>query len=126
MKLNLDTNYNNKEIVKEFLDLMHIYKLDYTNTFLNLENNTLNKNIFKSWEEKYRKKKLKKFRNINPKIIPRNHIIEQIINEVYSNNYTQLYNFEKLLKNPYDKIENKKYITPPLENEKVFETFCGT
>ena len=52
--------------------------------------------------------------------------MEEIINEVYSNNYSQLYEFEKLLKNPYEKIENKKYITPPLESEKVFETFCGT
>ncbi len=127
MKLNLDTNNNNnEEIVKEFLDLMHIHKLDYTNTFLDLENNTLDKKIFKNWEEKYKNNKLRKFKNINPKIIPRNHIIEEIINEVYSNNYGQLYDFEKILKNPYEKIENKKYITPPIESEKVFETFCGT
>ena len=127
MKLNLDTNNNNnEEIVKEFLDLMHIYKLDYTNTFLDLENNTLDKKIFKNWEEKYKNNKLRKFKNVNPQIIPRNHIIEEIINEVYSNNYSQLYEFEKLLKNPYEKIENKKYITPPHESEKVFETFCGT
>ena len=127
MKLNLDTNNNNNEkIVKEFLDLMHIYKLDYTNTFLDLENNTLDKKIFKNWEEKYKNNKIRKFKNVNPQIIPRNHIIEEIINEVYSNNYSQLYEFEKLLKNPYEKIENKKYITPPLESEKVFETFCGT
>ncbi len=127
MKLNLDTTTNNnEEIVKEFLDLMHIYKLDYTNTFLDLENNTLDKKIFKNWEEKYKKNKLRKFKNVNPQIIPRNHIIEEIINEVYSNNYGQLYEFEKLLKNPYEKIKNKKYITPPLESEKVFETFCGT
>ena len=126
MKLNLDTNNNNEEIVKEFLDLMHIYKLDYTNTFLDLENNTLDKKIFKNWEEKYKNNKLRKFKNVNPQIIPRNHIIEEIINEVYNNNYSQLCDFEKILKNPYKKIENKKYITPPLENEKVFETFCGT
>ena len=125
MKLNLDTN-NNEEIVKEFLDLMHIYKLDYTNTFLDLENNTLDKKIFKNWEEKYKNNKIRKFKNVNPQIIPRNHIIEEIINEVYSNNYSQLYEFEKLLKKPYEKIDNKKYITPPLESEKVFETFCGT
>ena len=126
MKLNLNTNNNNEEIVKEFLDLMHIYKLDYTNTFLDLENNTLDRKIFKNWEEKYKNNKIRKFKNVNPQIIPRNHIIEEIINEVYSNNYSQLYEFEKLLKNPYQKIENKKYITPPLESEKVFETFCGT
>ncbi len=127
MKLNLDTtNNNNEEIIKEFLDLMHIYKLDYTNTFLDLENNTLDKKIFKNWEEKYKNNKIRKFKNVNPQIIPRNHIIEEIINEVYSNNYSQLYEFEKLLKKPYEKIDNKKYITPPLESEKVFETFCGT
>jgi len=96
-----------------------------------VETNTIgallgSKNIFKSWEEKYKNNKLRKFKNVNPQIIPRNHIIEEIINEVYSNNYSQLYEFEKLLKNPYEKIENKKYITPPLESEKVFETFCGT
>ncbi len=126
MKLNLDTNNNNEEIVKEFLDLMHIYKLDYTNTFLDLENNTLDKKIFKNWEEKYKNNKLRKFKNVNPQIIPRNHIIAEIINEVYSDNYGQLYDFEKILKSPYEKKENKKYITPPLESEKVFETFCGT
>ena len=125
-KLNLDLNSTNEEIIKEFLDLMHIYKLDYTNTFLDLENNTLDENIFKNWVEKYKKNKLKKFKNINPKIIPRNHIIDQIINEIYSGNYSQLYEFEKILKNPYEKIENKKYIVPPLESEKVFKTFCGT
>ena len=81
MKLNLDTNNNNKEIVKEFLDLMHIYKLDYTNTFLDLEKNTLDKKIFKNWEEKYKNNKLRKFKNVNPQIIPRNHIIEEIINK---------------------------------------------
>ena len=64
MKLNLDTNNNNEEIVKEFLDLMHIYKLDYTNTFLDLENNTLDKKIFKNWEEKYKNNKLRKFKNL--------------------------------------------------------------
>ncbi len=126
MKLNLDTNYNNEPIIKEFLDLMHIYKLDYTNTFLDLENNTLDNNIFKNWEEKYKKNKLKKFKNVNPKIIPRNHIIEQIINEVYNNNFINLYEFEKILKKPYEKIDIKKFTTPPLESEKVFETFCGT
>ena len=95
-------------------------------TITNLKKNTLDKKIFKNWEEKYKNNKIRKFKNVNPQIIPRNHIIEEIINEVYSNNYGQLYEFEKLLKNPYEKIENKKYITPPLESEKVFETFCGT
>ena len=55
-----------------------------------------------------------------------NHIIEKIIDDAYNENYSELYKFENALKDPYNKINNKKFITPPLDNEKVFETFCGT
>ena len=73
MKLNLDTNNNNEEIIKEFLDLMHIYKLDYTNTFLDLEKILLIKRFLKIGKKNI-KNKLRKFKNVNPQIIPRNHI----------------------------------------------------
>jgi len=125
-KLNLETNNNYKELINEFLDLMHIYKLDYTNTFIDLENNKLDKTIFKNWIEKYRKCNLKKYKNNNPKFIPRNHLIERIINEAYNNNFILLHKFEKLLKTPYDKVENKMFTSPPLDNEKVYQTYCGT
>ena len=36
-KINLSNDNKNKELVKELLDLMHIYKLDYTNTFIDLK-----------------------------------------------------------------------------------------
>ena len=36
-KINLSNDNKNKELEKELLDLMHIYKLDYTNTFINLK-----------------------------------------------------------------------------------------
>ena len=126
---------NEKTAIKKIEDILNKYKKLFDQSWLTMmsmklnldtNNNTLDKKIFKNWEEKYKKNKLRKFKNVNPQIIPRNHIIEEIINEVYSNNYSQLYEFEKLLKNPYEKIDNKKYITPPLESEKVFETFCGT
>ncbi len=125
-KLNLDLNKNNNNIIKEFLDIMHIYKLDYTNTFINLENNSLNKNIFKNWIEKYKKLKTIKYKNVNPYIIPRNHIIEKIINQSYNNNFDLLYNFEKIIKNPYNKDSDKIFTTPPNDVEKVYQTFCGT
>tara|TARA_A100001011_G_scaffold393498_1_gene483453 strand:- start:3133 stop:4521 length:1389 start_codon:yes stop_codon:yes gene_type:complete len=125
-KLNLELNNDNENIIKDFLDLMHIYKLDYTNTFINLENNNLDKNIFKDWIKKYNKFKKQKFNNVNPTVIPRNHIIEKIINETYNENYNLLYEFEKILKNPYEKNINKKFINPPTDDEKIYQTFCGT
>tara|TARA_B100001248_G_C27255425_1_gene395849 strand:- start:53 stop:739 length:687 start_codon:yes stop_codon:yes gene_type:complete len=124
-KLHLDFNNENENIIKEFLDLMHIYKLDYTNTFLELENNSLDKNIFEKWICKYNKLKFKKNTKINPNIIPRNHIIEKIIKDSYLNNYDLLYEFEKVIKQPYSNNDNKFKI-PPSDSEKVYQTFCGT
>ena len=72
---------------------MHIYKLDYTNSFIDLEKGKLNDQIFKKWLEKYYLNKLKKYNNINPFIIPRNHIIEKIINESYKGDLTNLIEF---------------------------------
>ncbi len=125
-KLNLDLKNNNNDLIKEFLDLMHIYKLDYTNTFINLENNNLDKKIFSKWYEKYIKYNKNNYKNINPKVIPRNHIIEKIIKEVYVGEYNNLYEFEKILKKPYDRIDIKKFTSPPLDKERVYETYCGT
>ena len=34
---------DNKDLIKELLDLMQIFKLDYTNTFIALNNNDLKK-----------------------------------------------------------------------------------
>ena len=125
-KLNLDLNNDNTKIIKDFLDIMHIHKLDYTNTFINLENNNLDKNIFKNWYMKYNNLKNKKFDKINPIVIPRNHLIEQIINESNSGNFESLYEYEKILKNPYNRNIKNKFTNPPTENEKIYETFCGT
>ena len=63
---------------------------------------------------------------MNPTVIPRNHIIEKKINETYNENYNLLYEFEKILKNPYEKNINKKFINPPTDDEKIYQTFCGT
>ena len=126
-KLNLEIKSDNSKIVKEFLDIMHINKLDYTNTFVDLENNKLDKEIFKSWSKKYNQMKFKSYTNINPVIIPRNHIIENIIKDSYKEEFSSLIEFNEVLKKPYEKnIINKKYTDPPKEDEKVYQTFCGT
>ena len=76
---------------------------------------------------KYTQIKFKKYTNINPIIIPRNHIIEKIINDAYKEDFSSLIEFNEVLKKPYEKNTiNKKYTKPPKENEKVFQTFCGT
>ena len=126
-KINLSDDNKNKELVKELLDLMHIYKLDYTNTFIDLKYEKLDEKIFKNWMSKYSLRKKEKHRLINPVIIPRNHIIEEIINDSRNENYQSLYLFNKVIRKPYDKNSiDKKFLTPPDDNQKVYKTFCGT
>ena len=85
----------------------------------------------KNWFSKYKdRKKLNDkniiINNINPKIIPRNHIIEHILNNSTKNNIEDLNKMINNLKKPYDENIPEKYRNPPKDHEKVHQTFCGT
>ena len=78
-------------------------------------------------DDKYSLRKKEKHSQINPIIIPRNHIIEEIINDSRNEDYQSLYLFNKVIRKPYDKNSiDKKFLTPPDDNQKVYKTFCGT
>ena len=41
--------------------------------------------------------------------------------------YQSLYLFNKVIRKPYDKNSiDKKFLTPPDDNQIVYKTFCGT
>ena len=126
-------NENDENLIKELLDLMHVFKLDYTNTFVDIENNNIQKYDFmKSWFAKLKerrklnnnKKVLKK--STNPKIIPRNHIVEKILNESEKDNFTTLDKLLVNLSNPYDNNISNEFKSQPKDEEKIHQTFCGT
>ncbi|MDB4860676.1 YdiU family protein [Alphaproteobacteria bacterium] len=127
-----DNHEKDNELIKELLDLMQIFKLDYTNTFLLIENNTLQKFDFMlDWisklnQRKELNKKIKKPKYSNPKIVPRNHIVEKVLNESTNGNFKNLNKFISLLKNPYESSIPDEYIREPSNEEKVYQTFCGT
>ena len=132
-KININQNHKNDiNLIKELLDLMHVFKLDYTNTFIDIENNNIKKfDFMKDWNSKFQdRKKLnhKKddINNYNPKIIPRNHNIENILNNVEFGNLEELKAIFIYLKKPYDESIPEKYRQMPNEDEKVHQTFCGT
>ncbi len=65
---------------------------------------------------------------INPILIPRNHIVADIIfKAVKANNYTELKLFLSAIETPFtQRQEFQKYYTLPAENQRVIYTFCGT
>ena len=121
-----------KDLIKELLDLMQVFKLDYTNTFIEIENDNFKKfDFMHEWIAKLNLRKQlnkndKKVKFSNPKIIPRNHILENVLNECKNGNYKNLSRFISILKNPYSSDIPEEFIKEPTNEEKVYETFCGT
>ena len=62
----------------------------------------------------------------NPNIIPRNHIIENILDDCSKENYNELNRFISLLNDPYNSDIPDEYMKEPTNEEKVYQTFCGT
>ncbi|MGO1580659.1 MAG: protein adenylyltransferase SelO [Peptoniphilaceae bacterium] len=136
--------YNSKdaELIKGLLDFMEENKLDYTNTFLDLtfndfsKNNLYNLDQFKQWYKKwkYRLEKqnksdeeiLRLMKNSNPAIIPRNHIVENILSQATNNNYRPLEEFLDAIENPYEHSlkQNKYKDLSGIDNNYI--TYCGT
>ena len=124
---------NDEKLITELLDLMHVFKLDFTNTFIEIDNDQISKYDFmKNWFSKLkdRKKINKKFDKIkykhNPRIIPRNHLVEKVLNESENGNYSLLIKFIENLNDPYSNDISSDFQKGPTEDEKVHQTFCGT
>jgi len=65
---------------------------------------------------------------VNPIFIPRNHRVEAVIQAaVNDDNYAPFDELVKVLAKPYeDQPEYAAYADPPLPDQRVLQTFCGT
>ena len=74
------------------------------------------------------KKILKTLLINNPSIIPRNHIVEKVLNDAINENKKDSLNeFLNALNDPYKlRTFDDPYTKPPSPNEEVTQTFCGT
>lgn len=129
-----------KQLVEELLKIMQINRLDYTNTFLHISDdcsNLINENQeLLSWQEKW--KKILQSENlsfddarqlmaqVNPLVIPRNHLVEKALNDVREkNDFTTFRELHKILEKPYERRKlSTEYLLPVDDNG--YQTFCGT
>jgi uncharacterized protein YdiU (UPF0061 family) len=66
-------------------------------------------------------------RAVNPKYIPRNHRIEQLIAAAVDGDFSLFETLHEILARPFDvQPAAEKYAAGPLPEERVLETFCGT
>jgi len=134
-----------KEELFEFLKILQENKIDFTNGFRVLSKILLEENIFyvknnqyvtwqKMWLARLEKQGLSfkkiaaKIDKVNPILIPRNHIIANIIQKaVFENNFSEFDEFLQAIKNPFTEDKKyHKYYLPPNKDEIIANTFCGT
>ena len=133
-----------EKLIKDLLEWMHKNKVDYTNTFLSLMNKDIKiENLFqnpyfvewhKRWDIRLRKNNkpletsLKLMRENNPLVIPRNHKVEEALDEASNkNNLKPLQELMRYLKNPYENQTGiSNYQNVPKSNGAKYKTFCGT
>ena len=138
----VDDKKNDDILIKKLLIWMENNKVDYTNTFIYLMNDTMiidkkyENDSFKSIKEDINKRKLNNFNNkkekinlYNPLIIPRNHIVEEALSLIENEgNYQKFDNLLNAIKEPYQEGKDTKdfqKIPDPLF-EKSYQTYCGT
>jgi len=142
-KLGLLENHNtDKNLILDLLTWMHQKKADYTNTFCHLMNlDSKTEKIYEEmefiyWKERWQKRLLTKkdlpkknlelMKNSNPLVIPRNHKVEEVLNDANENNLEPINKFIKVLSKPSASQEGiEEYQKPSYLNEK-YQTFCGT
>lgn len=129
-------------LTDELLTIMQQNNLDYTNTFLNLRNFLLKEKaclsdqLF-SWARNWREKILAQssiisstnlMAKVNPVIIPRNHLVEEALNNLTQNQCSKsLTTLLNRVTEPYTEKEGDTYYqTPPTEAQRVLYTYCGT
>ncbi|MCE2027233.1 protein adenylyltransferase SelO [Sessilibacter corallicola] len=146
---------NSNQLVNNLLGIMEKEKLDFTNTFralanLLIEHSDATENFESAYDTSALTLKAKQWvqgwldalssegiaantaietiRTINPAYIPRNHQVNQAIDQAVDQNDFSLFNtLVDLLEEPFTyKTELAQFAAAPEANETIFRTFCGT
>ena len=131
------------ELIKDLLTWMQDSNADYTNTFLELSQeqepsgDECRVQSFRDWYARWQKRleqntesfesSISMMKQSNPAVIPRNHIVEDVLKAASEGNLKPLHQFLDVLKSPYENRRAlKNYQFPPTPGDRVYQTFCGT
>lgn len=123
-------------LINTLLDIMTDEQLDFTNTFVFLTHETYSgsdrmNEWYKLWQKRLSlghisfEDAIQIMKVNNPYIIPRNHIVEEVLDAATINNLEPLKAFLSVLENPFDYSIPVKYTLPP-KSGIPYKTYCGT
>jgi uncharacterized protein YdiU (UPF0061 family) len=126
-------------LVDEWLGYLQDNELDFTLSFRELADRAgvQDETRFGEFEEKWRQRVLGQGRSpdavaramntVNPLFIPRNHRIEEAIQQAVAGDTTMFNELRTLLAKPFDEQPTyARYAEPPEPAQRVTQTFCGT
>lgn len=130
-------------LITDLLDLMAKTSADFTQTFRNLSSRMdrtgdVPSSDFELWIARWLERLereaadpneiRRKMLATNPKFIPRSHLVEAVVRAaVDQEDYTPFRNLVAVVSRPFDEQPDKDdYARPPLAEERVLQTFCGT
>ena len=148
-KISLDGSVKeNQNLLRQLLKIMMESGSDYTITFRSLSEVLLdqprkfleqfkNKDEIGSWLNDWKKalatdeKDLQlivdQMKSVNPMYIPRNHQVQLVIDAAYNNDFSKMAEMIEVIRRPFEEIDkNSSYAEPPLEEQRIKRTFCGT
>jgi serine/tyrosine/threonine adenylyltransferase len=122
------------KLIQQLLDWMHHNGVDYTNTFRELDTISGLEDWRVRWHQHLARQGIsledakRNMHQVNPAVIPRNHQVERVLRAVNDAGFVDvLQEFLDVLSSPYqDMPADTPYCQPPLADEVVHQTFCGT
>ena len=131
-----------EDLLEGFLELLQKYQIDYNLGFKKLslilegrESEYLpnKESDFQEWRTSWLSRLEKddnrsvKMNKINPLFIPRNHLIQNAINKALDGDFSESEKLAKIFKKPFAAQDvDDFYSKPVIDEQRVFETFCGT
>lgn len=132
-----DATEDDRPLITDLLDLMTKDGADFTNTFAHLgtagaRDQFIGRAAFDEWNARWDTRKSPDAAGImaaaNPKVIPRNHRVEEAIQAGVTGDYGSFHAMLAAVTRPFDDLteDTAQFARQPTKDERVTRTFCGT
>lgn len=136
-----DPENADQELIDDVLQLLENHQADYTNFFVSLRKDSLpDESLFKDpmfeeWYPRWQKRvdeigrteAQKLMASLNPTVIPRNHMVEEVLSAAVNGDLAPLQQFLNVLSDPYNyETDASPLQVVPEGFDSQYQTFCGT
>lgn len=137
----LTTEPQDEKLILQLLEHMEQYEADFTNTFRaltdghNPTNALFQSQEYTQWEQQWHTRLMDQgttidearqlMKTVNPVVIPRNHLVEQAINDFVDGEPSFFLQLLQAVTNPYTPVD-AKFTNPPTDDTPPFVSYCGT